>query len=265
MNALLGSLSWIISSLLIVASSILICLFLLWIVRRQFSTHELKKNHDVVGFTFSIIGVLYSVVLGFTVINVQSQYNTMLETMHAEAILVADLYQDAAYFSAQECATIRSSLREYIDHVIKEEWWRPEEKINIHSRAFIRNIWDSYYKIDLIDEKVKVWYTESISKLNNFMNARLARKFSANVHLGPIMWTLLIIGAIIVIGFMFFFGLESKSSHMILTALLTGYLSFMLYLVYTLDDALQGPLGLKPTVFEEVSHLFEEWDQETAL
>jgi predicted membrane chloride channel (bestrophin family) len=234
-------------------------------VRRRFSTHELKKSHDVVGCTFSIVGVLYSVVLGFTVINAQSQYNVMLETMHTEAILIADLYQDAAYFSKQECAAIRSSLRQYIEHVVKEEWWRAGERINVHSRSFIKNIWDSYYKVDLVDEKVKIWYTESISKLNNFMNARLARRFNSTVHLGPIMWTLLIVGAIIVIGFMFFFGLENKRSHMLLTALLTGYISFMLYLVYTLDNALEGPLGLKPTAFEQVSHLFDEWDQETAI
>ena len=157
-----------------------------------------------------------------------------------------------------------ASLRQYIEHVIKEEWWRAEERtINIHSRMFIKNIWDSYYNVQLTSEKVKIWYSESIGKLNNFMNARLARQFNSWVHLGAMMWTLLISGAIIVICFMFFFGLENMRSHMLLTALLAGYLSFMLYLVYTLDNAFQGPLGLKPTALEQVSNLFNEWDEET--
>jgi hypothetical protein len=263
MRVLFESNSWILSSLLVVVPSTLICLWLLWMVRKRFSPRELKKSHDVVGFTFSIVGVLYSVILGFTVINAQDQYNIMLETIHTEAILLADLYQDAAYFSQEESTTIRISLRQYIEHVVKEEWWRTEEKtINVHSRQFLKDIWDSYYNVELTSEKVKVWYSESIAKLNNFMNARLARQFNSWVHLGVMMWTLLIIGAIVVIAFMFFFGLENVRSHMVLTALLTGYLSFMLYLVYTLDNAFTGPLGIKPTALEQVYTLFDEWDRD---
>jgi ABC-type multidrug transport system fused ATPase/permease subunit len=263
MRALFDSPSWIAISLLIVVAAILICLAALWAIRKHFSTKELKKSHDVVGFTFSIVGVLYSVILGFTVINAQDQYNIMLQTIHTEAILLADLYEDAAYFSQEECARIRGTLQEYIDHVIRDEWWAKQEKtINVHSRTIIKNIWDSYYYIELTDEKVKIWYTESIGKLNRFMNARLARQFNSWVHLGPMMWTLLIVGAVIVTGFMFFFGLENMRSHMLLTGLLAGYLAFMLYLVYTLDNAFRGPLGLKPTALVQVSQLFEEWDNE---
>ena len=264
MRVLFESNSWILSSLLVVVPTTLICLWLLWMVRKRFSPKELKKSHDVVGFTFSIVGVLYSVILGFTVINVQDQYNIMLETIHTEAILLADLYQDAAYFSQEESVAIRISLRQYIEHVVKEEWWRAEEKtINAHSRQFLKDIWDSYYNVELTSEKVKVWYSESIAKLNNFMNARLARQFNSWVNLGAMMWTLLIIGAIVVIAFMFFFGLENVRSHMVLTALLTGYLSFMLYLVYTLDNAFTGPLGIKPTALEQVYTLFDEWDRDS--
>src|SRR5580700_5363196 len=106
MRVLLDSPSWILSSFLIIVPCTLVCLWILWMVRKRFSHKELKKNHDVVGFTFSIVGVLYSVILGFTVINVQNQYNLMLETIHTEASLLADLYEDAAYFSYEECMAI---------------------------------------------------------------------------------------------------------------------------------------------------------------
>jgi hypothetical protein len=260
MRAFFDSASWVLSSCLVVVLCIIISLWALWKVRKAFSVRELKKSHDVVGFTFGILGVLYSVILGFTVINAQDRYNTVLETIHTEAILLADLYQDAAYFAAEDRDAIRLSLRQYIDHVVKEEWWIKAKQINPRSRDFIKNIWDSYYRVALHSEKEKIWYSESIAKLNNFMNARLARQFTAWEHLGAMMWTLLIIGAVIVICFMFFFGLENMRSHMILTALLVGYLSFMLFLVYTLDHIFTGPQALKPTALEQVYNLFDEWD-----
>jgi hypothetical protein len=265
MNALLESSSWVLSSLLIVVSSTLLCLGILWIARKKLSRTELKKSHDVAGFTFSIIGVLYSVILGFTVINVQNRYNVVLESIHTEAILLADLYQDAAYFAPDERNAIRTSLRHYINYVVKEEWGHTGDKtIDVNARAYIRNIWDSYYQVNLKNEKMTLWYTESISKLNSFLNARLTRQFNSMVNLGGMMWSLLIVGAVITICFMFFFGLENTRSHMLMTALLAGYISFMLFLVYSLDNVFKGPQKIKPTALEQVYTLFDQWDQEVS-
>jgi hypothetical protein len=224
----------------------------------------LRKNHDVVGFTFSIVGVLYSVILGFTVINVQNRYNAVQESIHSEAILLADLYEDAGFFSAKDAKAIRFSLRQYIDHVIKEEWWLAgEKKLLLKTRSVIRDIWNAYYNVDLANEKEKIWYTESISRLDNFLNARLTRQFHKWEHLGAMMWSILLVGAVITICFMFFFGLENFRSHMLMTALLAGYLSFMLYLVYSLDHVFKGPQQIKPVALEQVQLLFNQWDQES--
>ena len=77
------------------------------------------------------------------------------------------------------------------------------------------------------------------------------------------MWSLLILGALITISFMFFFGLESLISQMIMTALLTGYLFFMLHLVFSLDNVFKGPEGIKPTAFEQLVPLLDRWDQDS--
>jgi hypothetical protein len=256
--------SWIFFALLIVALSIAVCVGILWLVRKKIPAQVLKKNHDVAGFTLGIIGVLYSVILGFTVINTQNRYNEMLTTVQTEAILLADLYQDAGFFSEEERHAIRVSLRNYVDYVVKEEWWlSSERKIRLKTRELISAIWRSYYNIELTNDKMKIWYTESIAKLNNFMNARLARQFNSWEHLGDMMWSLLIVGAIMTTCFMFFFGLENLRMHMLMTALLAGYLSFMLFLVYSLDHVFKGPAAIKPVALEEVYSLFDQWDQIT--
>ncbi|MBS0648094.1 MAG: DUF4239 domain-containing protein [Verrucomicrobia bacterium] len=185
MHTLFETSSWVLSSLFIVLSATVLCLGILWFARKKLSRTELKKNHDVAGFTFSIIGVLYSVILGFTVINVQNRYNVVLESIQTEAILLADLYQDAAYFSPDEQSAIRTSLRSYITYVVNEEWWQSGDKtIDMKARSHIRDIWDSYYTVHLKNEKMSLWYTESISKLNSLLNARLTRQFNSTVHLG---------------------------------------------------------------------------------
>lgn len=265
MNFLFDTPSWVVSSLLVVIPSILLVLIILWLLRKWHPAELFKEIHDVAGFTFGIIGILYSVVLGFTVVNAQTRYNEVLQTIHTEAITVANLYRDAAFFPTDSREAIRSSLRQYVDYVVKKEWWLPAEKnIRIETQNVMEKIYRSYYNVPLVDEKIKIWYTESISKLDEFMNARLSRQFNSWEHLGNMMWTLLILGGLITIGFMFFFGLKLRA-HMLMTALLTGYVSFMLYLVYSLDNVFKGPEGIKPIALEQVIDLFDRWDSAEGL
>ncbi len=261
MNLLFESPSWILSSILVVFPSMLLFLFFLWVVRKTIHIEVLKKNHDVAGFTFSIIGVLYSVILGFTVINVQNRYSQAEETIHTEAMMLSDLYRDAGFFLPEERNQIRAVLREYVQYILDEEWNLPaKRKIHVKTQLILEKLWKSYYAVTVKDEKTQVWYEQSISKMDNLMNTRLTRKFNSWEHLGGMMWSLLIVGAAITTCFMFFFGLENMRIQMLMTALLSGYLSFILYLVFSLDHVFQGPEAIKPFALEQVSLFFYQWD-----
>jgi hypothetical protein len=256
--------NWLLSASLIVIPSILVCLLILWIIRRWVSHHQLKTNHEVAGFILGIVGVLYSVILGFTVVNVQTKFNEVQKTVHTEAISIADLYREAGFFPEKSRIAIRNALRTYVNYVVSSEWMKQDKKnIHIEAHLILEQIWNSYYQMDLVDEKTKIWYQESISKIDNFMDSRLSRIFNSWTHMGAMMWTILILGGVITICFVFFFGLERFHAQMIMTALLTGYISFMLFLVYSIDNVYQGPEGIQPTAFEQIITLFDRWDSST--
>ena len=242
--------SWIFASFMVVVPSIAVSLIAVWIVRKIFRPETLKTHHDVAGVIFSIVGVLYSVILGFTVIKVEERYNIVQQMIHTEATMLVDLSRDANVFSLQDQQNIRSHLREYITYVIQEEWGK--EDIHLQAQTILKKIWDSYYSIDLVDDKMKIWYELSISKLDRLQEARLTREYSSWQRLNDMMKSVLIGGAIITASFVFFFGLERMRTQMLMMALLVGYLSFMLFLVFTLDDVFKDPEGVKPIAFQKV-------------
>jgi hypothetical protein len=206
--------------------------------------------------------VLYSVILGFTVVNVQDRYNRTEENIQAEAMMIADLYRMAVYFPESGKGPIRAALREYVHYIEHEEWDVIDSKnILIESQKMMDHIWDSYNLFQPQDEKERLWYQQSIGKLDELMNARLGREFNSWEHLSPMMWTLLITGAVITISFMFFFGLDNIRCQMLMTALLAGYLFFMLYLVFTLDHAFKSPEAIRPDAFKQILILFDQWDR----
>ena len=256
--------SWLLSSIWAMLPPILIVLAVLWWIRKKVSIEALRKHHDVVGYTFSIVGVLYSVILGFTVVNVQEHYNKAEETVRTEATMIADLYRDASYFDDLSCMTIRTNLRVYLQYVLNEEWALPYDQIR-RERAdtILQNLWRSYEGIDLGSEKTKIWYGQMISKLDRLMDARLAREFSSWEHLSSMMWAILIVGAFVVVCFMFFFGLENFRVQVLITVFLTGYLTFILYLVYSLDYAFHGPMKITTQSLEETQIVLDRLDQQT--
>ena len=262
MSILLNSPSWVFSSILIVVVSILFWSGILWLIRKKIPIETLKKHHDVAGFTFSIIGILYSVILGYIVVSVHERYNEAIETMHKEATIVADLYRDAAFFPADSRDVIRMNLRKYVHYVVNEEWNLPKEKkMHFEAQAILKNLWDSYYNVQLQNEKQKIWYEQSIAKLDSLLEARLNREFNSWERLGAMMWCLLLSGAALTIGFMFFFGLDNIRSHLLMTAAIAGYLSFILYLVFSLDHVFQGPQGIRPDALQQLTVLFDRWDR----
>jgi hypothetical protein len=255
--------SWVLSSLSVVVPSIIVCLIFMAFVRTRVPVKVLKENHDVAGFTFSILGVLYSVILGFTVINTQQSYDALSNNIEKEAASLVVLYRDSSFFEKNDRDTIRQHLKEYIDYVINDEWTHSTKNIiSLRAQDIIGEVWKSYYHVVLKNDKMEIWYTQSIYQLNEFMSTRLDRLFNSSEHLSKMMWSILLIGGIATIGFMFFFGLENYRIQMIMTAILTGYVSFMLFLVYSLDNALKGPEAIKPTPFLQVKELFQRYDSE---
>jgi hypothetical protein len=255
----MGNISWIMISLAL--ASVCVALFsgALWLLRQRVSHTSLKKHHDVAGFMLGTIGVLYSVILGFTVINAKDRFTQASNTVHTEAMTLADLYRNGFFFDTSSSQRIRSALRDYLQYVLEEEWSGHTGRL--HAEKAIQGLWLAFSDVDLTQEKERLWYAQSISKLDDLMNARLSRQFYFQERLGSMMWSLLIIGAVITISFMFFFGLESFRSQVLMTGLLVGYLSFMLYLVYCLDHPFEGSQGIKPTALEQTFSVFDGLDK----
>ena len=95
---------------------------LMLVSRRKWGIDRLKLNNEVAGFKFSVIGVLYAVLLAFVVIAVWENYNATDTAIRNEAKAVGDLTQLSYALPEQEGSAIRASLSDYVKDVRKTEW-----------------------------------------------------------------------------------------------------------------------------------------------
>lgn len=240
-------LHWMYGGMIFVSLSVIVAVLGLYCVHRTIEPAMRKKNHDVAGYTFNIVGVVYAVLLGFTVVNVNDRYNAIQKNLVQESAVMLQLYRNAEVFPQDIKEGIRDQIFKYAKLVYEEEWNRmalraESEKAYDHLLA----LWRQYYRVEPKNEREHIWLGESVTKMNSLADARVMRLHNSNDSLGGMMWALLVAGAIITIFFMYFFYVESFATHALLTAFLTGTISFMLFLIGSLDTAFSGNVHIEP-------------------
>jgi hypothetical protein len=75
---------------------------------------------------------------------------------------------------------------------------------------------------------------------------RSERRLADSERLHPVMWVLLLVGAVATIGSMFFFALEAIWVQGLLSALVGGVLGFTLFIIHDLDDPFDGVWSVGP-------------------
>lgn len=250
-------LPWTYGVILVIILFILFTVLGIFLVRKYISIKNLKAHHDAAGFIFANIGVLYAVLIGFTVVNVQQRFDKIKENSKIEASYLAELYRDSEVFPEKHREEIRSALKKYGKSVMEDEWdMLMEGKPNPKTTLAVNNIWRAYYAIMPADTREQAWYSLSIDKLNQLMNVRLNRILGGEQSLGAEMWTLLIVGGLALITFIWFFGFENVALQILMGSILAATTAFLLYLIYSLDTAFSGDLSISSAAFENVIKTF---------
>lgn len=244
---------WIISGIIIVGGFVLLSLFGVWFVRSHVSSKTLKANHDVAGFSFGIMGVIYAVLLGFIVFNVHETFQKAQADLLSETSVIMELFRDTATFPKKDRIKMATLIRDYAQEVYSVEWnlmakdQQSEKAIQIY-----QNIWEAYATFVPANEHEMAWYNESIGKLNDLSKQRTTRIFNSHLGLGPLLWTVLILGAIATVSFMCFFYADSSWIHLSMTALLAGIIGLMLFLIANIGGVYSGNIKVSPIDLKRV-------------
>ncbi len=89
------------------------------------------------------------------------------------------------------------------------------------------------------------------------MAARLQRLMGGAESLSSEMWTLLVVGALVMLAFLWFFSLENLAISILMASVLATSTAFLLFLIYSLDTAYSGQLAVPPEAFERVLKSFQ--------
>jgi len=221
------------------------------VILRKFYPYKRCKDHnDIAGFIFATLGVIYAVILAFTVVVTWQQFDRADDITGREANCIASLYQDSKSLPDEFRARIRGELTDYINAIIHDEWKTMQKgqrspKVDELQAKLVA----SYSGFEPKNENQKIFYAESIKKLNDANELRRQRLVYASTGIHTILYMVLFVGSFITIAFSMLFGTENFKEHVIMASCLAAMIAITLFTIIALDYPFTGKYSIEPEVF----------------
>jgi len=236
----------------VVAALELYSVGLMLLCRKKWGPDRLKLNNEVAGFKFSVIGVLYAVLLAFVVIAVWQNYNNTEIAVRNEAKAVGDLTQLSYALPEPEGSAIRTSLADYANEVRQSEWATMATGLPSKTTGdALAHLTQAIFDLHADQIRDLALFQQSLHLLAAIQDNRNERLDSANGSVPPILWFVLIAGAIITLGYPAFFGTTNLVAQILMTATLAALVALTLLLALLLDFPFTGQVSVSSGAFDE--------------
>ena len=239
--------------IIIISVSVAISVAGLVIVRKFVPHQKLKLHNDVAGSIFETLGMAYMVLMAFIVVVVWQDFDKSTLHVQQEANTLVDLHRDAAALPQSFRDAIYPLMKDYADVVVNEEWKmlaRGEESIN--ARNVLRKIWTVYSGYEPKTESEKIFFAESVMRLNELRELRRFRIIDSRTGVEPVLWFILIVGGAVTIVFTFFFGSENFLAHVLMASTLAVMISLILFTILLLDFPFTGDVKISSDIFRQM-------------
>jgi hypothetical protein len=238
--------------------ALIVGLFLLIAVAGLRLTRGWRKKlagteNEFANYYLATIAVMYAVLLGLIAVASWENYSDVEDVVSQEAIAAAGLYQTVELYPPGHRERMRQLLRQYVSHVISEEW--PDQRRGVIPKShvqLVRRIAQEFSSFEPANLGQQAAYAESLGQLRELLTHRRVRFDSVDSNLPGILWFVVLAGAVITLGMTFFFWSEESALHRLLNAALAATLGLMIFMIFSLDRPLVGSVSVEPSAFEEV-------------
>jgi Protein of unknown function (DUF4239) len=237
----------------VVGLSILAALLGFLLVERRCARGRRQQHNDVAGFIYAVLGVIYAVLLAYVVIVVWQDFAAAHLTTEQEANQVADLHSLADELPAPFGARVRELARAYTRSVIDDEWpLLNRGQASPRTTELARDLGRALRAVEPQTSRDQVIYDKALTLYQGLQDNRRLRIYQSRDGLHPIVWTMLIGGAIITVTFTYLFGLDNTGAHALMIAALAAIIGAILFMIQATDYPYSGDVRVQPTPFELV-------------
>lgn len=235
--------------IVVICVAIGISIVVLFILERLWKPSSRSGHNDVIGPNVGVIGTTYAVLLAFMLSNVWMNFNTAETNAEQESNCLVNVFRLARTLPEPQRSHIRELAREYANYVLNQEWQILDRGEGM-SRGIAQPLWDALLSIQPTSASEQIGWGQAISELRELTEHRRIRELQSRSHLPPLLWAVLIVGALVTVVSSCLFGVENFKLHLVQVSFLSFLIALVLVAIADIDSPFRGPIRVSPAGFE---------------
>ena len=221
---------------------------------------ELRKSHTTgLGQIQGALGATFGVIIGFSAFIVLNKYHTAIQTVQTEAGDVMEIYRLAEPLPEAKREPVQRLDASYARAVIKEEWplmrqGRSSTRTEASIKVLRESIQEGYKTSTGTDQ---YFFGQELSVMDQLESDRVARLVILRQRLPELLWVSLIVLAVMLMGFSYMIGMESRLLHLLAIGAMAGGIALVLFTIAELDNPFGRAASVSPEPLELVLHEIE--------
>ncbi|MBV8719889.1 MAG: DUF4239 domain-containing protein [Chloroflexi bacterium] len=245
------------TGILIVGGSVAVSLFGFWLVERYFPAEIRCRYNDVAGFIYAAVGVIYAILLAFVVIVVWQQFDATGSTVELEAVAAANIFHGVDEFPDPMRANVQSMVREYVERTATEEWASlANAQVDARADQLAHDIRGVIHQLPADTPRQQVMFDHVLRQYEQMITERRLRIFEAQGGVHPLLWVMLVVGALFTVAFTYVFGIDNARVHAIMITGLALVIGGMLFMIQQVDHPFAGEVHVSSEPFTTVLESF---------
>ncbi len=227
------------------------------VVRRFVHLEKLRTNNEVAGFKFATVGVLFAVLLAFSIVVVWGKVQRSGECRRAGSRRRRGHLPAVGGVGAEPGAGLRAALTSYLNAVVDKDW--PAMERGRGSPDVTRALGDVYtalLQLRPTEGRETVLMAEILRQVDLVTQARRARLVSAAGVVPDVLWFVLMLGAGLTVGFTFFFGATNVYAQAVMAGVLSISSVRGCLIMVVIDHPFAGTVKVHPHVLSLVVEEF---------
>lgn len=212
-----------------------------------------SQEFNFINVVARIVGTIFGLFLAFTIILGWGRYTEARRTVFTEVTCLSALWRNAAVFPPEVRERLQRQLISYTKSVVQDEWpAMGNDQTSPVTVQHYQKLWDLYTSYAPETENRKIFYRQSIGKLNELgANRRLRLLFCQTTFITPLV-AFLFFGSIVMVGLTFFFPIKKLWFHILLIAAVALVIDSSIFLAYEMQNPFSGFIVLQPDAFQDL-------------
>lgn len=239
-------------SVVMIAINIALSMAFLAVLRRLWPTASRRQHNDLIGWQITVLGTTYAVIIGFMLFAVWTNFQVAEDNAAAEANSLVNVARLADGLPAERRANIQHLAAKYADLMVQEEWPDMQhENLSAAAHEVTRQLWAEVGQTEVQTALQQISLDHTISELTEMTEHRRVRQLESRSKLPEVLWSVLIVGAVITIMYSCLFGTENFTLHIVQVCTLTLMLSLVLVAIAEINRPFQGSVHIRSDAFEQ--------------